>query len=178
MKKHLIASLVGALILFIWQFLSWSVLNVHGAENAYTPNQDAILEFLSQNLEEGEYFLPTAPPGAPQEEYQNLMEESIGKPWARISYHAEMEMSMGLNLIRGFVVDFVAVWLLVWILLQFAQLDFKSALITSLMVGAISYLTIPYLNSIWFEGNTLGYVVDVIVQWGLMGIWLGWYLKK
>ena len=178
MKKHLIATVVGALILFIWQFLSWSVLNVHGAENAYTANQDEILQFLSQNLEEGEYFLPTTAPGASADEYQALMENSIGKPWAKISYHAAMEMNMGFNLIRGFIIDFIAVWLLVWVLLKFAELDFKTALLTSLAVGFIGYLAYPYLNSIWFEGSTFGYLIDVVVQWGLLGSWLGWYLNK
>lgn len=178
MKKQLIATLVGAVILFLWQFLSWTVLNVHGAENAYTPNQGQILEFLSENLEEGEYFLPTTAPGASQEEYQNLMQESIGKPWARISYHSEMQMSMGGNLIRGFLVDLIAVALLVWLLSKFARLDLVTALGASLAVGFIGYLTFPYMNSIWFEGATVGYIVDVIAQWGLIGVWLGWYLNR
>jgi len=178
MKKHLIAALVGALIIFIWQFLSWSLLNVHGAETAYTPNQEKILEFLSQNMEDGEYFLPNAAPGASSQEEQTVMENAIGKPWAQISYHSKMEMSMPLNLIRGFLIDFVAAWLLVWMLLKFANLDFKTTLLATLAVGFIGYLAYPYLNSIWFERSTLGYLVDLVVQWGLLGSWLGWYLNK
>ena len=102
MKKQMIATLVGTLILFIWQFLSWSLLNVHGAENAYTPNQEAILEYLSQNLDEGEYYLPTVAPGASAAEEQALMQESIGKPWAKISYHAFYVFNVVINRVTGF----------------------------------------------------------------------------
>ena len=49
MKKQLIATLVAAIILFVWQFLSWSLINVHSAEMSYTSKQDTILNFLSQN---------------------------------------------------------------------------------------------------------------------------------
>jgi hypothetical protein len=179
MKKQLIASLVGALILFIWQFLSWSLLNVHGAEMKYTPNQDKIMEFLTQqNLEDGTHFMPTAPPGSTQEEHQALMENSIGKPWATVSYHKAFNANMGMNMFRGFAVDLVAVFLLIWLLLKITNLDFKTALLASLAVGAIGYLTIPYLNSVWFEGNTVGYIIDTVAQWGLVGVWLGWYLAR
>lgn len=175
MKKQLIASLVGAVILFLWQFLSWSLLNVHGSEFKYAANQDKVMEALTQNLQAGSYLMPQAPPGSSQEEQQKAMEN---KPWAMVSYHNPMNMSMGMNMFRGFVVDFVAIFLLVWLLLKSANLDFKTALLGSLAVGAIGYLTIPYLNSIWFESNTLGYVVDTVVQWGAVGAWLGWWLTK
>ena len=178
MKNQLVASLVGALLLFVWQFLSWSLLNVHGAEFKYSANQDKIMETLGQNLEEGSFMLPMPPPGSSNEDQQAFMENSMGKPWASIQYHKSMEMNMGMNMFRGVAVDFVAVFLLVWMLLQFANLNFKTILLASLAVGGIGYLTIPYLNSIWFESNTLGYIVDTVVQWGLVGVWLGWWLLR
>ena len=178
MKKQLIATLVGGLILFIWQFLSWSALSVHANEFQYTPNQDKIMEALSQNLEDGGYFLPGVAPGATNEEKETAMKNSIGKPWATIHYHKAMQMNMGMNLTRGLAADLVAVFLLVWLLLKFAQLDMKTAVLSSLAVGSIAYLSIPYLNSIWFETSTLGYLVDLVVQWGLIGAWLGWWLPR
>ncbi len=178
MKKQLIASLVGGIILFVWQFLSWSMLNIHGSEMAYTANQDKILENLMQNLEEGSYFLPNLPPGSSSAEEQAYMQNSAGKPWAIVSYHKAMNMSMGMNMFRAFAVDLVAAFLLTWLLLKFANLDLKTALLSSLAVGGISYLTIPYLNSIWFESNSIGYLIDAAAQWGLVGVWLGWWLPR
>lgn len=178
MKKMLIGALVGALILFIWQFLSWSVTGLHNSEMQYTENQDAILEVLTDNLDEGSYFLPSLPKGASAEESAAYMNEYTGKPWATISYHAEMNNNMPMNMFRGFVVDFLAVLFLCWILLKFANLTFSNTLLTSLAVGFIGYLTVNYINSIWFEGNTLAALLDVIVSWGVIGAWLGWYLRR
>jgi len=178
MKKQLIATLVGGILLFVWQFLSWALLNVHGSEFTYTANQDKIMEVLSQNLEEGQYMLPTAPPNSTPEQQQAIMESATGKPWATISYHKSMNTSMGMNMLRGIVIDLISVFLLVWLLLQSANLQFKSALLSSLAVGIIGYLTIPYLNTIWFEESSIGHLVDAVVQWGLVGAWLGWWLTK
>ena len=178
MRNQIIASLVAALILFFWQFLSWGLINIHGSEMQYTPNQDAILEHLSQNLEEGTYFLPTHRPGATTEEMEAAMNDAMGKPWAQISYHDSFNNNMGLNLVRGFVVDLVAAFILIWLLLKFETLTFSTAVMASLGVGFIGYLTIPYLNSVWFESSTWGHLIDTVVQWGLIGGWLGWYLTK
>lgn len=178
MTKQLIATLVGGIILFVWQFLTWAMLNVHADEFRYTANQEQILQALSQNLEEGDYFLPGVPPGSSREVEEAAMKNSAGKPWATISYHKAMNMSMGMNMIRAFAADLVALFLLVWLLLRFAQLDFKTSVLASLAVGGIGYLTIPYLKSIWFESNSISYLIDVVVQWGLIGFWLGWWLPR
>lgn len=178
MKKQLIATLVGGIILFVWQFLSWSIVNVHASEFTYTANQDKILEALSQNLEEGSYFLPGVPPGTSSADQQAAMENSVGKPWATIQYHKAMSMGMGMNLVRGMATDLLAIFLLVWLLSKFTAVDLKTTVLASLAVGGIAYLTIPYLNSIWFETGTIGYLIDLVVQWGLVGLWLGWWLPR
>jgi hypothetical protein len=36
MKKLVIGSLVGGIIIFIWQTLSWAMLNLHHASQEYT----------------------------------------------------------------------------------------------------------------------------------------------
>ena len=179
MKNQLIGALVASLLLFIWQFLSYGPLDLHGSQMSYTANQDAILEALSaNNLEEGEYFIPRAPRGSSMEEQEAMQSKYLGKPWATITYHKSLEMKMGMNMFRGWLVDFVAAFLLCWILLKMANLDFKMALMCSLSVGLIGYLTINYLDSIWFEVNSIPDLIDAIVSWGLVGIWLGWWLTR
>lgn len=179
MKKQIIATLVAGVLIFLWQFLSWSLLGVHADSMKYTPAQDSILAVLSQHLsEDGTYFLPTVPPGSSQEASQAAMQAAEGKPWATISYHPVMHTGMGLNMLRGFAIDLLAAWLLIWLLLKIPNLTLSTALYASLAVGTIAYLTIPYLNSIWFEGNTFGYLIDLVVMWGVVGLWLGWYLPR
>lgn len=179
MKKQLIATLVGGLILFVWQFLSWSMLNIHADEYKYTPNQDTILQTLTRNLEgTGTYMLPGLPPGSSKEDEERLMESGKGKPWASIQYHQTFGGNMGVYMARAFSADLLAVFLLVWLLLRFANLDFTTTMLASLAAGGIGYLTTSYLNSIWFETNSLGHLIDTVAQWGLAGIWLGWWLNR
>ena len=173
----LIGALVGGLIIFLWQFVSWSFSGLHDSQMQYTPEQEVVLEAMS-NLEEGSYFMPALPKSATSEESAEFMKEIEGKPWATVSYHKEYKNNMPMNMIRGFVADFIAVFFLCWILLQFADLNFRKSLLASLAVGLIGFLTYNYINSIWFEGNTIPDLVDVIVNWGLVGVWLGWWLKR
>ncbi len=175
--KTLIGTLVGALILFFWQFFSWSG-PVHKSEMMPTDAQDEILRFLDGKLDEGSYFLPQ-PLGEPSsDEMKEFQAEMTGKPWALISYRNDYQVNMGLNMLRGFVINLVSVWLIIWILGRFRENDLVTSLVTCLSVGTIAFLTIPYLNHVWFEGGAMGYLLDAGVSWGLVGIWLGWWLNR
>ena len=179
MKKEIIATLVGAIILFVWQFLSWSILPVHLSEYGYSANQDQIMSCLSQNLSEsGTYMLPGSPPGTSHEQAEKDMEKHLNKPWASIQYHNSFEMNMGMNMFRAFMVDLLAIFLLVWLLRKSSSITIKSAVTSSVAIGFIGYLTIPYLNSIWFQTNSLGHLIDAVVPWSIAGVWLGWYLGR
>lgn len=178
MKKLIIGVVVAALILQVWQTLSWAMLNVHAKEQQYTEHQEKILAVLSENLEEGQYFLPGMPPGVSAEESAARQEAAMGSPWATINYHPVFKMNMPLNMIRGLVVNLISCFFLCWILLRFRDLDFSSAIMTSLFIGLIGYFTITYMHHIWFEDNTIGNLIDAIVSWGLVGAWLGFYLPE
>lgn len=179
MKKLIIAALVGGSILFIWQLLSFMMLQLHSSQMQYTDKQDEILAALeASGIDEGEYFLPNAAPSASEEDRQAYMEKYTGKPWARLSYHKELKMSMGMNMVREFLIDILSAFLLAWLLLKFADLNMKVSVIASIAVGLIGYLTINYLNSVWFETNSLPDLLDALVQWGLVGVWFGWYLNR
>jgi len=176
MKKLLIGALVGGLILFIWQFISWNYL--HNSQMQYTDNQDEILELLDGKLEPGQYMLPRVPEGTSMEDAQKHIEPYLGKRWMQIYYHNDLQMTMGMNMFRGFVIDFVSVFLLCWLLGKFREIDTKSAVLGSVAVGLIGYFTISYLNSIWFQTNSIPDLIDAIVPWTLTGAWLGWWLKR
>lgn len=179
MTKKLIASLVGALILFIWQFLSYGPLNIHAKQMDYMPQQDVILQSLSDaNVAPGEYFMPRLPLDASMADNEAFQEQHIGKPWATIQYHLSMEYNMGSNLLRGFVVDLMAVFLLVWILTRVAELRMADTILTAIAVGLIGYLTINYLDHIWFEVSSLPDLIDAIVPWTAIGVWLGYWLQR
>lgn len=178
MKNQIIGTAVAGILLFVWQFLSWAMLNIHADMTQYTEHQDTIIQSLSQHLNEGSYMIPMPKPGSSPEEQQAFMTANEGKPWAIVSYHPSFSTAMGMNMLRGFVVDLVAAFLLIWLLSKISNLDFRTALLSSLVVGLIGYLTIPYLDSIWFENNSMGHLIDSVASWGLVGTWLGWWMTR
>ncbi len=180
MKKIFIGAIVGGIITFAWQTLSWTVLELHLGANQYTPKQDSILQYLgSQFQESGHYFMPTHPPGASAEEREKVATGAEGKPWAIVSYHTKWNGNMAGNILRGFLVNILMVALLIWILMKIPQASFSTIFLSALFVGLIGFMHFPYATYIWYEsGDIRADLMDAIVMWGACGLWLGWYLRK
>lgn len=180
MKKTIIGSLVSAIIIFIWQFLSFALLNLHKPAQQYTEKQDAIMSFLnSQAVKEGGYFIPGLPDNATWDDHMKEAKTTEGKPWAIIQYHEKMENNMAMNMIRGFLVNFVIVFLFCWLIGKIANPGFATILKGALAVGIIAFLNEPYTNFIWYKSFDIwASFLDAIMMWGLAGIWLGWYLRR
>lgn len=180
MKRIIIGALVGGIIIFICQTLSWTILDLHRPANQYTPKQDAVMSFLNQQFDEdGSYFLPNYPADASEEVIKQHMKEAEGKPWAVVSYHKNLSMSMGMNIFRGLIVDIFMVGFFCWILSRFANPRFSSVFIASLLTGFIAFLNFPYTGYIWFQTFDIwASLIDALAGWGLAGIWLGWYYGR
>lgn len=180
MKKLLIGAIVGGFIAFAWQTLSHTALNLHRDAEKYTPKQDSILAFLSTQLsEDGDYFLPTYPTGASNEEIQKIITSANGKPWAKISYHRSWDTGMAANIIRGLLVTIIMALMLTWILMRLDAPSFTTILTASIFVGLIGFLNFPYANFTWYKsGGIWADMADAVVMWGACGAWLGWWLRK
>ncbi|HKH60589.1 MAG TPA: hypothetical protein VKA49_07145 [Flavitalea sp.] len=180
MKKLLIGAIVGGIIIFLWQFLSFALLNLHGKAFQYTPKQNEIMNSLNSLItEDGQYLLPGLPPDATSEQHEAAMKSSEGKPWAMVSYHKAMEMNMGMNMIRGLVVDIIAVALLCWIISKMNLPTFGTVLTASIFTGLIVFFTAPYTGHIWYDTfDIMAYFMDALVGWGACGLWLGWWYSR
>ncbi len=180
MKKTIIASLVGAVIIFFWQFLSWGPLNLHQPAQEYTPKQDSVMAYLSSQFKgDGSYLMPSYPPGVTRDEMEKGMKNAAGKPWAIVSYHQSMDMSMGMNMARGFIINFVILWLLCLIISKINDASFGAIFLTSLIVGLIGFFNVTYTYHIWYQTRDLNaHLIDTIASWGITGLWLGLWLKK
>jgi len=180
MKKLAIASIVGGIILFVWQTLSWAILNLHGASQRYTPKQDTVMAFLNtQFTEDGAYLMPNYPPGMSHDEMEKSMSANDGKPWAQIQYHKALNVNMGSNMLRGLLTDIIIVGLLCFVLVRLKDPDFSRILIVTIGTGVIVFLNSPYTIHIWYpKADITMHLVDGIVSFGLCGLWLGWYLNR
>lgn len=182
MKKWLIGSMVGAILLFGWQFLSWTVLKIHDAEAKYTAGQDSVLSYLSSAFkEDGMYMLPTVKPGTPEKEAMEMGKQMDGKPWALVIYKTAYRHSMTRPMIRGFLVDLFLVFSLIYILTRAGTPNRLRIFAGSVALGLVTFLWGPYTMHNWFQTPTeilYGQLIDSLVAWGLVGIWLSWWLNK
>ncbi len=182
MKKTIIGAIVGGIIIFIWQFLTWGMLNLHEAQQKYTPKQDSVLAYLnSQFSEDGAYFMPTSPPGTSRGEMEKQMKASEGKPWVQVFYHKSMDgmNKMYMNMARGLLVDIVIVWLLCWLLMKIPTPSFGTVFMGTLGTGLIVFLHGPYTMHIWYGSfDLMIHLLDALVAWGVTGLWLGWWLRR
>lgn len=178
--KTLIGSIVGGLLIFIWQSLSWTILNTHEKAMQYTPKQDSILSYLgSQFSGDGSYYMPRSAPGTSMEECQKQMKDKIGKPWAQITYHTAKQDNMVANMGYNLLVNILAIWLLCSILAGITVNNFGKTFLTSLFVGIIIFLQGPFVMHIWYETNDIwNHLADYVISWTLVGIWLGWFLNR
>lgn len=180
MKKTIVGALVGGIILFLWQFLSWTVLDLHRPANDYTPKQDSVMGFLkTQFTENGGYYMPGLPKTATMDDHEKFMKTMDGQPWARLEFHKSWHANMGMNMARGAIVDIIIVWLLCWIIGKMNNISFGKAFTASLLTGIIVFLNSAYTQHIWFESfDLMGHLTDSLASWGLCGLWLGWWMKR
>ena len=190
MIKLIIATFVGAFILFLWGAISWMALPIHHQSLWYTPAQDTILEVINNNIDEsGAYMLPTADnrnvktfdPDY-EREHQKLQEENQGKPFAMIFYVKEGMQMDARQFITGYVFNFISVLIAVIILLAAGD-KLKSFYMRWWIVMLLA--VIISIEGYLVNWNWMGYpwhyikgsIVDNLIAWGLCGIWLAWYLR-
>ena len=171
MKRKLLFSLIGAIVIFAWQFLSYAMPNFHKSASAYTPAQDSILKAIEKlGLKEGMYFLGHPDPALSQAEQKAAMEKMDGKPWAVLNYHETNTMSMAMNMTRGFLVCFVISFLLFWLLLQQKTPTLMNSMLLALAVGLIGFFFEPYTNFIWYKApDIFAHFADAIFPWLILG---------
>ncbi|MHC1706591.1 MAG: hypothetical protein AB9842_03600 [Bacteroidales bacterium] len=172
MKKRLLFSLLGGVIIFIWQFLSYAMPNFHKSATKFTPHQNEILQKFSElGLQEGMYLLGQPDPSLTEAEREAQYKDLDGKPWAVINYQARNSMDMTMPMIRGILVCMVISFLLFWIYQQQKDPSLMNRLYVSLAIGMIAFFFIPYTNFIWYkEPDIFGHFADAIVPWALLGV--------
>lgn len=178
--KLFTGAIVGGIIIFIWQFLSWTVLDMHRPTQEYTPKQDSVLAYLNTQFDSsGGYFLPNLPKGASNEEMQKFEQDVIGKPWVQIFYHKTYDANMVVNILKAFITNVIVVLFFCWIISGFTSNSFGKTFLAALLTGLIISLYANYIIHIWYNTFDLeAHFIDNLVCWGATGIWLGWWLNR
>lgn len=171
MKQKLLFTFIGAVVIFIWQFISFAMPNLHKPAASYTPAQDSILKVIEGlGVKEGMYFLRQPDPTLSMDEQNAYMEKTQGMSWGVINFHEDNTMSMTRNMIRGFVVCLVISFLLFWMFLQQKNPTLQNRILLAIAVGMIGFFFVPYTGFIWYkEPDIFAYFADAIVPWLILG---------
>jgi hypothetical protein len=182
-NKVIVGTLVGAILLFGWQTLSWTSLGIHEEALKFSANQDSIIQFLEKNISTpGQYLIPTVPPGSSESEIEAQSKIWEGKPWAIITFHDYRKIDMFTPVLKGRLIALLSVLMVNLVIRQLRKTKFLPVFATTLSFGLVSFFFVWYNNNIWFStpwSVLWGELVDSVMGWSLCGAWLGlWYGRK
>jgi hypothetical protein len=181
MKKILIGTIVGTIIFFAYQGIMWNM--VHKGFASYTPNQDAILNNLNQNLtQDGVYFLPWVDPADPdmKKKHEAQMEQNMGRPWAMVFYHTKMEYT-GAYVAKGVLYSFLACLIVCLVLYNGMFSSFGSRFLVSMCFALFTLVQGVLDDMNWWSypwNFVKPEVIDLILGWGITSLWLAWFVKR
>jgi hypothetical protein len=174
MKQLIFGAIVGGIILFIWGWLSWSLVPIHSSTIKTIENEEAVISTMHVNMtEEGVYAFPGMPaPGDPTAENEWIQKYRQG-PIGMVIYNPEgTEPMLGSQMIIGLIICLLSSYLAAWFLSRstaasssyFARVAYFGML--GIFISIVSHLV---------NWNWMGYPLDYTVSW-IMDAVIGWIL--
>lgn len=181
--KLIVSTLVGGILLFAWQSLSWTVLPIHKHSFKYSPKQDTIIDALSANLTEaGLYYMPNIDPDqADPEAMQELEKASQGKPVAMVNYIPSYASNMGKAILMGLIYSLLVALIVSLVQANMSGLGLAGRWLATLGFGLVLIIfdSMGDLNWFYYPMHYVqGEILDYLVSFGLAGIWFGWYWNR
>ena len=180
MKKAIVGAFVGAILVFSWQAVSHLFLHHHDSAYRQIPGQENVMQTLSAIFkEDGQYLIPRSNPNGSQEEMARFNEAMRGKPWTLVTWHQADRSDMGMSALRSFTTAFLSVLILILILGKRPG-SFFSIFFKCIGIAAFVFLFVYYNSNIWLQTPwevIRPELMDLMVVWGVCGIWLGWWLN-
>lgn len=179
--RTLLAAVLGGAVIFVWGWVSWTVLPWHTPTLKAFANEDAVAQVLANNASASAvYLIPdprhmdgdaaaaqSAPPGGA------TPTPAPEKPFAFVAFtRAGMEAGMNLQLACALALQIVVALLIVLLLAATEGLDYLSRVLFVTVVGVIIALAGHGPNWIWWRfatDFTLVNCADAVIGWLLAG---------
>jgi hypothetical protein len=183
MGRIILAGFLGAVVLFIWGFLSWAVLPFHAKTTHPLPNEDAVVTALkSGNVESGTYRIPAI--GDNEAAKKAEMEKMKTGPIVWLHYSREGYGDVdAMYLIKGFLILFFASMMAASLLgkLSWSLASKYGARVRFVMVLGIFLAVAGRLGDWAWLGYSasfsLNLLADDIIGWTLAGLVIAWRIK-
>lgn len=177
--RHLLAAFVAAIVVFFWGFMSWAAIGIWDFAFPRPGNEAAIVETLRSSLDgDGAYVVPFMPDGYGQDttdeakkaEFADFEARHRAGPIALVLYRSGgSEVMEPRELVRGFIIEFVAALLLACVLSSvkggFARkafVGFTIALFAATacygVMGNFMRMPTPFVAAFW---------ADAVIAWTL-----------
>lgn len=183
-KKLILATVLGGLTLFLWAFISHSLLGWYAPQYRTFTNQDAVEEaivsgvsgsglFLLPNMTPQQKSLPSAERAVAEAE---MMERLFRGPMVfaviRVGPSASFPVLLLIQLLLSLLAALTAAWLLYRAGL--ATYGSRVAFVAALSLPIVFWAKLPAWN--WWSfpaGFTFVESVDALIGWTLLGVVLG-----
>jgi MFS-type transporter involved in bile tolerance (Atg22 family) len=184
MKRKIITIAIGALILFIWNALSWMVLPFHSNTLNNIPETSIDSQLLQENLpKDGVYHYPGLPESQSTESMQAI--EAKLKEGPRITLMVFKKGGTELFEAKTFAVslllNFLTVLVLLTIVNRMEDKSKKSVLFTTILIGLTIGLVSEFPQMNWYMfplDYTIVNVTDHIISFFLVGLLFSFYTFK
>ena len=164
MKRRLVLSVAGGIVLFLWGFISWAILPWHMMVANQFVNEAAVSQVLKENApQQGVYYLP-------------FSEEDHGP--AQVGAFANVlpqgtEMNMGRQMAVSLFTQIIAAFLVLSLMSMTTGLTYGGKVgffaLVGLIIGYVSH--VPYWNWFGFTASyTLVTILDILIGWTLAGL--------
>jgi hypothetical protein len=183
MGRMLVAALVGAVLMFIWGFVSHTVLKLFDVKGF--SNSGALIEmFKTSQAESGVYSVPAMPADmSDSESPQNkkFVEDYEEGPIAIVYYQKEGATYMGaMTFIKGFLVMFASCVFAAFLVSRskLASTGGRFALVVCL--GVLMAIHVDGSNWAWMlhpVGWTIASMIDHVAAWAAAGVGIAVILR-
>jgi hypothetical protein len=188
MRKFVLCTLVGGVILFVWGFISHMAIPwYHMTVSSFT-NENLVAKAVRVSVpSSGIYFYPNLEhkPGMTAEEKKAAMElqqsNAIEGPVIFAAVRKEGMASMTAPLVISFVINLVTAFLLTWILIMTGITSYWRKVLLCVLTGIIILVVahLQYWN--WYSfgmGYTLVTGLDTIIGFFLAGLLLARFTRS
>jgi hypothetical protein len=184
MNKLIVPALITAVVVFVWMFISWSVIGWHDTDMKTIKDQSIIEQMKESLTEPGIYLYP----GQPESETDAGMEEWIekfnaGPVVSFMVYHTNGFDPMNPMLfLKSFIINFIAAFIAgVLLMMTLAQNpSFRRRVIFVMLLGMFAAFVGPFIEWNWWSfptGYSMVNAIDLCVTWFFAGLVLAWRIK-
>ena len=185
MKKLVIPSLLAAIVIMIWSFISWTQIGWHKIDIENLPNGDALAEQMKESINEpGIYIYPGHPEGGDDADMEEWTNKYKTGPLVNFMVYnpAGTDPMNPMQYIKSIIINFIAAFIAgVLLMMTLAQNpSYWRRVIFVMMLGLFAAFVGPFVEWNWWGfplGYTLVNVADYCITWFFAGLVLAWRIK-